>query len=371
MYVSQNVMCQVNDTLYGDVKHLKSYVTFQDSTIQNEKLFSSEGDYGHYGFSSKEFAMGRWKNWWYNTHFVHYINVEKSFNKKKQLVKESWFYKNGNLVYQYKYVYDKKDRLISELEYSDYDSDRIGIKKYGYKYDGKIATILETNIGHDYHYSNMKRFQYDNKDRMIRTDVLYGEGEMSSTIIEYDSINNIRRTYTYSEDQWVKSGDRSHTLKNYPKGMIYLKKVESLDHELKVVKSVEYSERDYNNQVKKIDSSLYSYQNGNLIKIEKSYGRLGTNLNTFKYDSKNRLIEEIRTYSDRENPILKTQYKYDEYDQVIKLIYYEGEFGDSKPLSVEIDFELQYDDRGNWIEQKKIVDGVHLFTWHRVINYWD
>ena len=69
--------------------------------------------------------------------------------------------------------------------------------------------------------------------------------------------------------------------------------------------------------------------------------------------------------------MLRTQYEYDEYDQVSKLIYYEGEFGDSKPLSVEVDFEVKYDDKGNWIEQEKIVDGVHLFTWHREIEYWD
>ncbi|BAO56378.1 hypothetical protein [Nonlabens marinus] len=371
LFFLQSGYGQVKDTLYGKVKELSSYVTFQDSSIQNTKLFSTEGDYGHYGFYSKEFALSRWRSWWYNTYFVHYINLKKSFNENGQLIDESWFYKNGSLVNRYKYVYDDKDRMISELEYSDYNPEEVDILNYGYKANGKLAVVLKTHIYNDYQRISLERLKYDIQDRIIRRDHINSKGEMSSSLIEYDSLKNVRKTFAYAEDRWISSGERSHTLEEYPEGMKFIQFVDSLNENENVVKRISYSERNYDNAVTPEQTSLYTYENGKLIKVVRIDDNDADYINTFKYDDKNRLTEEIRTFNDRDVPIHLNQYQYDESDQVTKLNYYDNGFGKSGPEVIIVDFEITYDDRDNWIEQKKIVNGKHLYTWRRDIEYWD
>ncbi|MDB5232458.1 MAG: hypothetical protein JWN76_3263 [Chitinophagaceae bacterium] len=102
------------DSLKGEIKSIREELIFLDSTKQNMKLLSSEGDYGHYGFSSPEFTFSRFNSWWFNTPWVHYLNYLRNYDNAKNLVEETWYYKNEKTLEKINYKYDDHNNLIQK-----------------------------------------------------------------------------------------------------------------------------------------------------------------------------------------------------------------------------------------------------------------
>ena len=98
---------QPKDTIYGKIKSIREQLIFLDENRQNLKLFSSEGDYGHNGFSSEEYTKSRFNIWWYQTCWVHYLNYFKEFNENNKLLKVVWYYKNQSILSSCENEYDK------------------------------------------------------------------------------------------------------------------------------------------------------------------------------------------------------------------------------------------------------------------------
>jgi len=58
IFLTTNLYSQT-DSLIGPVKAVREKLIFLDSKIQNRKLFNTEDEYGHYGFSSRNHTLSR------------------------------------------------------------------------------------------------------------------------------------------------------------------------------------------------------------------------------------------------------------------------------------------------------------------------
>ena len=148
---------QEKDTICGKIKSLREELKFVNDSIQNRKLFSTEGDYGHYGFSSAEFTKSRFKSWWYDTYWVHYVNYYKEFDKSDRLLKEVWFYKNQDTVNYNEYEYNSSGKTKNRKYISYQESNS------SYTYDIKNNLIFVKTISIDSSYSTEK-YKYNEMD---------------------------------------------------------------------------------------------------------------------------------------------------------------------------------------------------------------
>lgn len=190
---------QQKDTIYGKVKSIREQLNFLDKKRQNMKLFSTEGDYGHYGFLSANFTTIRFHNWWYNTPYVHYSNYYKEFNKNGKPIFEIWFYKDGDTVRTYNYKYDKNDNLIQEKDI--YKINDYTCRNYTYDYKNKLkSSIYYVSDDPDlYSYTSYIR---DSVSNLIETKYFDEDGESASLKYKYDSENrkiskSIHKPYVY------------------------------------------------------------------------------------------------------------------------------------------------------------------------------
>lgn len=362
-----NMVCygQVNDTIYGSVKSVRSKLIFNDSLIQNEKLFANENEYGHHGFTSNEFTEYRFKNWWYNTHFVHYINFYKEYNQKNLLIKEEWFYKNGDKLATYNYLYNKYDKIVQEKYYYS-NPENFYLKQYGYNYNNKLVSIIETHVNFKDPSFSYERFIYDSNDHLIKHQRLHDEAGMSATINEYGNNNLITTRIKYSEQKWVDNKNGSYTLEDFPSGTTFKSQEFYYDDKDQVIKRVDYSERDTSNNVKPLNVYSFEYKNSKVVKEYNKWNDL-VFVREYEFDKNDMKTVEIRSVisNDKQSIQTKTLYEYDNNNQLVKLIYSED------GQTFQVDYIVTYDVIGNWVKQDKLINGEKLFTWIREITYWE
>lgn len=142
-----------------------------------------------------------------------------------------------------------------------------------------------------------------------------------------------------------------------------------------------------------ISTYIYTYDdNGNVsaMEIKKKLGLLDINNEnfTYKYDGKNRLIEEV--YTEKEE-YRRTEYLYDDSDKLIRLVEYnhrggiafetDYEYDELDNLSVEkvtyrdssidmISYLYEYDEHGNWINKRSLLNEKTFSIQVRVITYY-
>jgi hypothetical protein len=193
---------QLKDTVIGKVKSIKEELLFLDKNRQNHRLLSIDGDYGHCGFISSKATKHRFYSNWYHSAFVHYLNYAKEFNEIGKPIKEIWYYKDGDTVTVYDYVYDKNDNLIQEKETDPYDN---SYKVTNYSYN-EYRNNLQSEISY---YSDSPEFFsyeyyiYDKKDfsKVIETNSYDNEGAQSGIKFVYDEKGRIIKKIR--KDFWV------------------------------------------------------------------------------------------------------------------------------------------------------------------------
>ncbi|WP_369970515.1 hypothetical protein [Psychroserpens sp. XS_ASV72] len=352
---------QQKDTIYGKVKTVREQINFLDKNRQNMKLFSTEGDYGHYGFSSAEFTKSRFHNWWYNTPWVHYSNYFKEINEKGQTTYEIWFYKDGDTVTTYKYKYDKKDNLIQKKDI--FDENDYTCRNYTYDYKNKLRSTIyyasdDPNL---YSYTTYVRDSLANLIEIIRFDE---DGELASWKYKYDSKNRKISMQIHKPYIYVKKG-RATTSKRDSIGLTKLCEKYYYDTEDNLIETHYFNYSASDNLPSKLSRKVKNeYEDGLLKKV--IYSR--DTINSFKeyqYDNNRRIIKETVTFTKYSDNNLSTQYFYDNTGNIIKLIYTEK----NKPVSVE--FEYEFDKQNNWTTQIKSVNGEKLFVWTRKIQYYE
>ena len=84
---SQNYLPK--DTIFGNVKEIREKVIFL-TEVENPQLLYYD-DYGHSGFMGPESTISRFKDTWYTSNLSYYINYERNFDTKGNIISDKWF----------------------------------------------------------------------------------------------------------------------------------------------------------------------------------------------------------------------------------------------------------------------------------------
>ncbi len=383
---------QMKDTVFGKVKSVKEELVFLNKNKQNYRLFSSDGDYGHSGFINNVATKSRFYNNWYHTAFVHYLNYYKEFDEKGNATNEIWFFKDGDTLSRYEYKFNEEDKLEQVKTYSFDDSFSVTNHSYN-KYSGNLLStidylsddpesyrytyyaydrkkdnrLVEVNNFNDEGVSGGFKFVYDEQGRKIKKIYKdywvheYYNDSSSSSYLSYLGKDKLQEEYFYNQDGsleevWQYRNDpkdenqvelwrktKNFHLKN---GLIEYAIVTDLNDTIKSITKYKYDKKD-----RKIEmNSVYSI-----------YDKLEKNIKIF--DKTSIKLEGVY-FAKNEYMVYKIVNYFYNNESLVKLIY------DERGKKVECKFEYTFDDKNNWTEQVKYINGEKLYVWKRKINYY-
>jgi hypothetical protein len=385
----------MKDTVFGKVKSVKEELVFLNKNKQNYRLFSSDGDYGHSGFMNNVATKSRFYNNWYHTAFVHYLNYYKEFDEKGRATNEIWYYKNGDTVRRYEYQYNDKAKLVQIKELYGFD-DSFKITSYNYnEYTGNLLSNINyySDEPESYRYTY---YVYDRKmnNVLIEVNNFNNEGVTGGSKFIYDEqgkkikkINKDYYVYNYYND-----GSSSYYLGHLSKDKLQEEYFYNQDGNLEEVWQYRNKPKD-ENQVELSSKTKKYYSKKGLLEysIITSVDDTVSNLIGYKYDNKDRIIEEIYVHRrfildkvdmffekeslkigdlklPKEDLIIsrKLNYKFNQNNLIeLKEIDTFGEI-----IDTTCKFEYTFDDKNNWTEQVKYINGEKLYVWKRKINYY-
>ena len=385
----------MKDTVFGKVKSVKEEIVFLDKNKQNYRIFNTDGDYGHSGFISNEATKDRFYSNWYHSSFVHYLNYYKEFNIKGKALNEIWYYKNGDTLSRYEYTYNEKDKLIQIKEFDGFDKNEFSVLNYTFD---DYSNLLKSKLRYysdEPNYYTLEYFMYDKEKRLIETNSINSDAIKSGFKFEYDylgrKLKKIRKDYY--EYNYFDDGSSSYGPVNYSNDK--LSELYIYDDKNKLKEILHYYNIYKNENEVNLISKTKNYYNENGLLSRKITTNEKDTLNSlieYKYDKRNRLIEENyihkRFIENKEDMIfdkkninikeiklpkfdfvvsMKLKYKYDK-ENIVELIV--TEIFD-KPITTKCSFEYKFDDKNNWIEQSKYINGKKLYVWKRKIIYYE
>ncbi len=359
---------QQKDTIYGKVKKVREKVIFLTEK-ENPKLFAFDGDYGHSGFISPEYTISRFKDIWYSTEFCHFINYERHFSDNALVIEDIWYDKKDSLQNYYRFEYDNKNRLIRKI---DSLSDLVYIDTHYYEKD-RHETIISQNSDLDFFNYTNKRYDQDGK--IIRLKSINEYGTIDEYIYKFNDEGNLLYRVYKNPNSWIKLGEKTWSYGPQDSiGNVYKDLINEYDKYNRLVKSQRfdlYEDEDNYKDPKLVETKIYQYDYNNLIlsKHINGYIKVDPAYFHYVYDKQNRLIEKYCCSEKKINSQRIEKYTYENNE--IKLLEYKEESLPSKEMrTYKISFEYKYDEKGNWNEILKKVDGIELYKWIREIEYY-
>lgn len=375
IFLSSFSSSQIKDSIFGKPKFIKESVVFLNDSSPFT-FMKGDDEYGHAVIMTPKNLRNRMKDTWFETNFCRYINNEVSFDKNKNITKEIWYYKSGEVVDDYTYVYDDLNRIITESSKSRY-SERTS--HYFYDGDSKIAKF--------------KKYYYKRENESLKIFVNNLESFKPLFVTKFDTISKTDSIFAITNDIWKKVDVRSYTRS---KDSIYYKKlsrVKIYNKQYKVIEEKFFNyEDDFENkkilltrhlkyeydksknltkQIDFKDGKFYSYVmfgNGKIIREEKNddYGKSLYTVYTYTKDQK----LERKTMYNNEKICFDLRFEYT--GNYITKLYYLDKFGqeDKEIEPTVITFKYIFDKQKNWKEIIKNVDGKDLYLWTRQIEYY-
>lgn len=352
---------QQKDTISGKVKSVREQLHFLDKERQNMKLYSTEDEYGHGGFSNSDFTKNRFHSLWYYTPWVHYSNYYKEFNDIGKPTYEIWFYKDGDTVRTYKYRYNKQNNLIQTK--SIYGLDDYTCRNYTYDNENNVISSIYyvSDSPNIYSYTNYVR---DSLSNLIKIKSFDGYGGQDYWKYAYDKKNrkiskSIHKPYIYFNDGTTIRAIRDSV------GLNKICEEYFYDSHNNLVETQYYYCHSSNNLPSKFSHKVKNEYNNKLLK---KVIYISDTINSFKeyqYDNEQRKIKEAKTFTKFPENNRSSKYFYDINGNIKKLIYEEK----NKPITVE--FEYEFDRHNNWTKQIKFINREKLFVWTREIEYYE
>jgi hypothetical protein len=377
---------QPKDTIYGKLKSIREQLIFLDENRQNLKLFSTEGDYGHNGFLSEEYTKSRFNIWWYQTYWVHYINYYKEFDINDKLLKVVWHYKDQSIMSSCENKYDIDGKLIVQ-EFNSYNK-----SKTINTYDKNNNLILSKNVDSDKTYSTTKK-EFNDKNQIIREEYFNSEyakekriteyyydisgnvveekkfdehGDDYGTKFEYDLKNRKTKIINHSPFIWVKTKTGS-SQKRTKNGNDQISREFKYDEKDRIIETKSYNSNFNDGNIAELYRKEVTIYEDDLVKNIYSYDNKDslTFYKTFEYDKLNRKTKEFNVSPKYPDNNISLEYFYNETEYPIKLLYLE------KGITAQVDFDYVFDDKKNWVEQRKSVNGKKLYIWKRELKYFE
>lgn len=352
------------DSLKGDIKSVRERLIFLDSTVQNMKLFSTEGDYGHYGFSSPEFTFSRFNSWWFHTPWVHYLNYYRVYDTARNVMEETWYYKNNKVLASIRYHYDGRNKLIHKKE--NLDDSAYFADSYFYNPLGQLLSSISYSsfrpVMYDYQY-----YSYDDSNRLVEKRNFDRYGESFGEKYTYTNTGKIRQQISHSLFVWIRLDDKSSVQKKDKNGTDLLQEERIYDSSDNLVK-VKYYTDNFNDRNKAVLHRSTSYRYDEKSRKTGEYYAMAPDT-----------VEAFREYQYYENDLLKKErfiqikgrkvlieidYFYDKDKNIERVQYTNGGKGST------LTFSYKFDQKHNWTEQLKTVDSRPMFLRKREMVYY-
>jgi hypothetical protein len=353
---SQNYLPK--DTIFGNVKTIKEKVVFLTETENPQLLYYD--DYGHSGFMGPESTIARFKNTWYTSNLCYYINYERKFDKKGNIINDVWYGKKNDFLNSYKKTYNthnKKSKEVDSTKYSNYTT------TYYYSDYGDL-NIIRQNSKNDYFRHTYKKY---NKERLTSLK----EFDENGTVDEYNYIYNKKGKLIYriykNPNSWKQEGERSWSYGVQDSILtIYKDILNFYDDKNRLIKNETFDlYEDSQNHITPLLTNRIEneYKNDNLVFTKRRFGTGMERYDHYSYDKLNRISERYCCDIDKQKAMIIEKYKYND-GYISQLEYIE----EGKKHNVS--FKYKFDSYNNWIEIIKKVDGKDLFKWSRQIEYY-
>ncbi|WEK69141.1 MAG: hypothetical protein P0Y62_14975 [Candidatus Chryseobacterium colombiense] len=376
VFIIANFKSQViKDSILGNPKYIKEYVVFLNNS-NPYKFMSFDDEYGHAMIMRPTNLRKSMEKSWFETWFCRYINNETYYDRNRNIIKETWYYRSGEIVDDYDYTYDNINRLITEKSINKYSKHS---SKYFYEGNNKTAKFSE--------YS----YQWENEPVKIYINPINTGKPLF--VSRFDSISKSDSIFTITNEIWKKVDKNSYSKREDTVYHNKLTKVKFYNQQYRVIEEKNFKiDEDFENKkiflkehikyeydqfgkiTKKIylkDGKFYYYTifgNGKIIKEEKpdDYGK--TSYTTFSYTKDQKLKNKRIYYNDKISNEVRFEYN---GNYIVKL-FYSDKFGrgDEVAETIVVVFKYKFDKRKNWTEIIKNVNGKDLYKWVREIKYY-
>jgi hypothetical protein len=365
LLIIPNLLSSQIDKLKGKVKSTSEKIIFVKDSIQNYKLYSFDGDYGHSGFGSPKITIDRFHQNWYNEAIVHYINNVRNFNEKGLLISEDWFDKNDKITASYEYQYTEFDSLSKVKEFNQYDGVyRITNTTYDYYKNPQSTLGYWSNDSNNF---SLSLYEFDNSKK-VKEQFLSERGMNYELFYIYNKDKLLNKVIIHKPTIWANYDSKSYYEKKDSIGTYYCPTIKFYNDKKQLIEENTFSQPEYDNESKPYGKAFFQYDEaGNCTEVRNTL--LHSELVFIRkktFDKKNRVVKESDTtlnFKDGWN--YKKEFVYNKKDELIRLII------NSNSKITYIDFKYKYDNYDNWIEQTKYVDNKKLFVWKREIEYYD
>lgn len=365
----------IKDTVLGKPKFVKEYVVFLNDS--NPFTFmKGDDEYGHAVIMIPKNLRARMRDTWFESDFCRYINNETYYDKNRNITKETWYYRSGEIVDDYDYTYDSLGRLISEKSSDKYSTTN---KKYIYKGSSKKLKFKE------YHskWENEPAKTYFNN----------WENHASFIVTKFDTLSKTDSIFTVTDFVWKKVGENSFQEGNDSIFQKKLCQVNFYDNEFQIKESKFFDykldyynkklfqsgytkfERDSLGRITKetqIKDDKYHYfileKNGKYREEIKDGGYASTSATVYEYYSDNNLKTRTHFYQGNISSQIQFVYKNNQIEKLFYLDTWGRNKNDLKPKVII--FKYKFDEQNNWTEVIKNVDGKDLYKWVREIQYY-
>lgn len=353
------------DSLLGHVKKIREKVIFL--TEKENPQFLYNDDYGHSGFMDPETTESKFFRMWYESNYCYFLNYERHFNKEKRIVKDIWFGKKDNFMRSYKYLYDKKGRLISTIDSSEYSVDTRNhyFQEYGDYID---ENIIDGSLKSNIFSHTFKRYK---KGKIILTKDYRENGIINEYINRYNEEGKLIFRITKTPYSYKRIDENSTSYGIHDSiGLTYKSMANEYDVKGRLVKKKYFEVKDYTNISTPGREMIFIYNDNNLITEITDDKNWYITYKNYRYDKHNRLIEKYCCDKDISKAGIIQKYTY-KNNKIIKLIYSAEEPSDNPKMNnYKVTYSYKYDNNNNWIEILKTVNGAKLYKWVREIEYY-
>ncbi|MCL8536819.1 hypothetical protein M9991_08040 [Chryseobacterium gallinarum] len=335
-----------------------------------------DDEYGHATIMKPKNLRESMRNSWFQTYFCRYINNETYYDINRNITREIWYYRSGEIVDEYINTYDHLNRLTAQNTKNKYSE-----KNSRYFYDGNRKKV------------KFSESYYKRQDEPGEKIINNWESFNPLFITKFDTLSKTDSIFAVTNDIWKAVGNGGYSR---GKDSIYHKKlnrVKIYDSQYRVVEE-KFFEHENDLQNKKIyltghfkyeydkfgniikrtsikDGKFYSYiilGNGKMIKEEKNGDSEKNSYTIYVYTKDQKLEKETSYYQNRLSYERKFEYK---GNYITRLIYLDKPALDDKIVEpVIIDFRYKFDKQNNWTEIIKNVNGKDLYRWIRKIEYY-
>ncbi|PWN60479.1 hypothetical protein [Chryseobacterium viscerum] len=363
----------IKDSILGKPKFVKESVIFLNNAGPYT-FMNGDNEYGHATKMTPNNLRKSMRDTWFETYFCRYINNETYYDRNRNIVKETWYYKSGEIVDDYTYAYDHLNRLVIKKSKNKYSETS---HNYFYEKDSKTPKFGE------YYYN-----------RENTAEKYGGNFELSKPLFvsKFDILTRTDSLFVITNDIWKKMNDSAYIR---DQDSIFHKKLSNVkiyNNQYKVIEEKFFDYKsDYPNKKTSLGAHLkYEYDElGNLIKQTSFKNGKISSFIIFENGKKvkkedidgGRIISTVYTYTKDQKLQRETIYYNDNIwndirfefrgNYITKLFYLDktGK-GNKEIVPTVVNFKYKFDKQKNWTEVVKNVDGKDLYKWIRKIEYY-